>query len=76
VDRGDETHDDAGFDFPRAAPTPAAWRFSRSFFLRLRSFRQRLSGLEPRPMGWGLYTFPPCRSTQVEPSPSFASSGS
>jgi hydantoinase/carbamoylase family amidase len=47
-----------GFAFPRAAPTSAAWRLSRSFFLRVRSFRQRLIGLEPRPIGLGLYTFP------------------
>ena len=57
VDRRDEAHD-AGFAFPRAAPTSAAWRLSRSFFFRLRSFRQRLIGLEPRPIGLGLYTFP------------------
>jgi beta-ureidopropionase / N-carbamoyl-L-amino-acid hydrolase len=49
---------DHGFAFPRDAPTSAAWRFSRSFFLRLRSFRQRRIGLEPRPIGLGLYTFP------------------
>jgi N-carbamoyl-L-amino-acid hydrolase len=57
VDRRDQAHV-PGFVFPRDAPTSEAWRFSRSFFFRWRSFRQRLIGLEPRPIGLGLYTFP------------------
>ena len=49
----------AGFVLPRAAPTSAACRFSRSFFLRVRSFRQRFRGLEPRPMRLGTLYIPP-----------------
>jgi N-carbamoyl-L-amino-acid hydrolase len=45
-----EAHE--GFAFPRAAPASAARRFSRFFFLRWRSLRQRLMGLDPRPMAW------------------------
>ena len=36
---------------PAAGGGAGAFRFSRSFFLRRRSFAQRTFGLEPRPMG-------------------------
>jgi N-carbamoyl-L-amino-acid hydrolase len=48
----------AGFVFPREVPTSAACRCMRSFFFRLRSFRQRLIGLEPRPIRLGTLYIP------------------
>ena len=52
MDGGDEAH---ASGFARLTPSDAR-RFSRSFFFRWRSLRQRLIALEPLPIGeWELY---------------------
>jgi hypothetical protein len=48
VDSADEPHDEERRRLAGEAGTP---RFARSFFLRCRSFFQRLIGLDPRPIG-------------------------
>jgi N-carbamoyl-L-amino-acid hydrolase len=67
MDGRHEAHE--GFAFPRAAPASRARRLSRSFFLRWRSLRQRLMGLDPRPMAWAR---DPIRSRAVPLQPARA----
>ena len=50
VNRRDETH-----GAYRRLPAAGAFRFSRAFFLRWRSFFQRTVALAPRPIGRALY---------------------